>query len=388
MNCFDRDLDCARLWRRFESGKNVLMLAPRRVGKTVLLNRLKGESEAHGFHAVILDVEGFRDEKAFFRQMCAAIQEEIGFGQAVVGAFTDRLKRAVQGAENQGDWRNILLNVDWTVFADHLLGQLEAGKDGKRWLFLVDEIPVFVRALLEKEGAPRVHDFLYTLRKLCRQHPKVLWLYTGSIGLDSVARRNGLEGSLVDMEIQPLEPFERDCAADFVRHIVKKNGRDIRPEAVEAILVRLGWLSPYYLEKIAEAACDRVVAGQPIDVEVAERAANSLLDLAYRTYWATWREHLDKNFQEPQRTCLFTILAEIAHSSTGAEISTLLIALNSGGREPMAEEALRDHLDTLEADGYLSADASQNRFRFRMNLLREWWRRYVAPKPTPESNHG
>ena len=41
-----------------------------------------------------------------------------------------------------------------------------------------------------------------------------------------------------------------------------------------------------------------------------------------------------------------------------------------------------DLLDTLEADGYLTASPDRTRFRFRMNLLREWWLRYVAPPPT------
>lgn len=377
MNCYDRDQEIARLWRYFKNGKNVLMLAPRRIGKTVLLNRLKEESETKGFHAIVLDVEGYRDEKSFFQQMCAAIQEEIGFGQAVVAAFTDRLKRVINGAENQGDWRSILLNTDWTVFADHLLAQLEEGKDGLPWLILVDEIPIFTKALLEeKEGTKKVHDFLYTLRMLRQKHKKVLWLYTGSIGMDTIARRSGVEGALVDMEIYPLEPFSPETAAEFLNHIAQKNQCTFTLDAINTALARLGWLSPYYLEKIAEASCDKAIAGQPIGSDEANMAANSLLELTHRTYWSTWREHLDKNFPEPERTHLYTILAEISHAHEGASIDTLLTALSKGA--PMEKAELRVYLDTLEADGYLSADDSRSRFRFRMNLLREWWLRYVV----------
>jgi hypothetical protein len=377
MTCFDRDQESARLWRHFKNGKNVLMLAPRRIGKTILLNRLKEESETHGFHAIVLDVEGFRDEKAFFRQMCAAIQEEIGVGQAVITGLTERLKRIVQGAESQGDWRNILLDIDWTVFADHLLTQLEAEKDGKPWLFLVDEIPIFTKALLEKSGAEKTHDFLYTLRNLRQKHPKVIWLYTGSIGMDTVARRSGIEGALVDMEIYPLDPFSHQTATAFLTNVASKNQCAFTTEAIGTILNRLGWLSPYYLEKIAEAACDKEVNNQQISVEAANRAADSLLELSRRTYWSTWREHLDKNFPDPERTRLFTILAEIAHAPKAASMDLLLMALNRGG-EPIGEKMLRGYLDTLEADGYLSADDSRSHYHFRMNLLREWWLRYVV----------
>lgn len=158
--------------------------------------------------------------------------------------------------------------------------------------------------------------------------------------------------------------------------------------AVSTICERLGWLSPYYLEKIGEAACDGVSPGKEVDREAANRAADSLLGLAQRTYWSTWREHLDKNYPEPERTRLFTILAEIARSPEGASIDTLLLTLNRAGGEPLAENGLRSYLDTLEADGYLNANPKRSRFRFQMNLLREWWLRYVAPPPAGSSTHG
>jgi hypothetical protein len=123
------------------------------------------------------------------------------------------------------------------------------------------------------------------------------------------------------------------------------------------------------------------------DAQATHLAANSLLDLAHRTYWSTWREHLDKNYPEPERTRLFTVLAEASRGADGASLSTLLLTLSQAGGEPLAEGGLRDLLDTLEADGYLTATPDRSRFRFRMNLLREWWQRYVAPPPMESSAH-
>jgi hypothetical protein len=381
MTCHDRDEEAAKLWRHFARKQDVLMLAPRRMGKTILLNRLREESESKGYHAIVLDVEGYREEKAFFQQMCASIQEEIGTGQALLAALTERLRRVVQGADLQdGDWRNLLLSMEWHLFADHLLAQLEKEKDGPTWLFLVDEITIFTKALVDAHGAQRASDFLYTLRRLCRAHSKVRWLYTGSIGLDTIARRNGFEGALVDLVIFPLEPFGEPIARDFVREIATGREVVITDDAVEVILQRLGWLSPYYLEKITHVACDLAVEGRATTKE-ADAAAESLLALCHRTYWSTWREHLDKNFPEPERTRLFTILAAAAQAPGGVTMDTLLTVLNTGG-ETLGEEAVREHLDTLEADGYLCADGVRSRFRFRMSLLRDWWLRYVAVLPS------
>ena len=378
MTCFDRDQDSDRLWAHFAKGRSVLMLAPRRIGKTVLLNRLRDESAAKGYRAIVLDVQGFREEKAFFQQMCAVIQEELGFGAGVLAAFADRLRRAISGADDTTDWRQLLLRTDWPEFAGHLLSHLDQDKDGRPWLVLLDEIPVFCLALLESHGLTRVHDFLYTLRRFRQACPNVRWLFTGSIGMDTVARRNSVEGALNDLEAYALKPFDDATAEGFLRHVATRNDRRLSPEAAQRIVLRLGWLSPYYLEKTAEEACQGVAKGQTIAVADADRALDALLGLDKRTYWSTWREHLDRNFVDPEQTHLFTILTTVARAPDGhASRDTLLGELNRAGT--VSDSQLRGYLDTLEADGYLvTHDDAPDRYRYRMGLLRDWWLRYVA----------
>lgn len=380
MTCFDRDNDSARLWAQFDKGRNVLMLAPRRIGKTVLLNRLRDESEARGYRAIVLDVQGFREEKAFFQQMCAVIQEELGIGASLLTAFGDRLRQALKGAEaSGGDWRQMLLHTDWREFASHLLAHLNTDKEGKPWLVLLDEIPVFALALLQSHGIERVHDFLYGLRQFRHSYPNVRWLFTGSIGLDTVARRNSIEGALNDLEAYTLKPFDEATAIAFLDHVAIANQRSMTPEAARHIVARLGWLSPYYLEKAAEETCQGVGVGATVTPDVADRALEALLALDKRTYWSTWREHLDLNFTDPEQTRLFALLAAVARDPDGcASRDVLLGELNRVEQVTAAE--LRGYLDTLEADGFLARcdDDDPDRYRFRMRLLHDWWRRYVV----------
>lgn len=378
MTCFDRTQETANLWRQFKEGRNLLMLAPRRIGKTVLLNRLRDTAAEQGFRAIVLDVEGFREEKDFFRQCCAAIQEELSTGAKVMTALGERLSRALRGSsEGGGDWRQWLLHTDWREFADHLLAHLDDHADELPWLILVDELPVFVQALQHRDGDRAIGEFLYWLRNMRQKYRRVRWLYAGSIGLDSVARRYGVEGALNDLEPFPLSPFDSPTARGFLADIARRRrGCTLDEDAADAILRRLGWLSPYYLEKIAEDACAQVGVNGTLDLGRATAAMNNMLDLSKRTYWSTWREHLDRNFPEPERGRLYALLEIVARDENGAGRDTLLSALNRGG-EPVGEAVLRDLLDTLLADGYLDVD-NNRRYRFRMNLLREWWLRYVV----------
>lgn len=377
MHFYNREQEQSSLWRHFRKGKNVLMLAPRRIGKTMLLQKLAEESEGNGFRGVVVDVEGYGEEKDFFQQLCSSIQEEIGTGRSLITTFTTRLKQAIHGDDSLKDWRQLLLHTDWQHFAEELLATLNKKTDDKPLLIMVDEVPIFIMALIKKYDSDRAKSFLYWLKNMQTRYPNIRWLYTGSIGLDAVARRDGMEGALVDMETYTLPPFARDTAEQFLRHTAGKDGCSMSDDAIEIIIQGLGWLSPYYLDKIANDACEKARSGA-ISAEIATQALEAMLDKSKRVYWSPWREHLDKNFPEPERTQLYTVLGAVAADPAGARRDTILMALNHGGAQISAQEQ-RFLLDTLVTDGYIApCDGDPERYRFVMNLLRLWWLRYVV----------
>jgi len=376
MDFFDREQECEDLWSLFGDGKNVLMLAPRRIGKTEMLHQLSEQSKEKNYRAVMIDLEGYRDEKQFIYELCSAIQQEIGAGKSLLASVTQRIKQVVGAKNPVDDWRQLLLIVDWHEFAQHLLQELDT--DGQPWMIMVDELPIFILALLNAGPEKRAHEFLHWLRNLRQKFRNIRWLYTGSIGLDAVARRESLEGALVDMEIFPLKPFTDPTATAFVKVVIaRRNCAFENDDAPERMLASIGWLAPFYLEKIAEMACRRMPLDDIITKEVIEAAERDMLSHEHRLYWSTWREHLDKNFIDPVRTHLYTVLSAIARDPEGATIDTLLNQLSSSVNVDRA--TVVDLLHTLEADGYVLRCANDpSRYRFRMNLLRLWWLSYIV----------
>jgi hypothetical protein len=377
MDFFDREQERIEIIRLFRRKRNVLMLAPRRIGKTMLLYKLAEESEGKGFRGVVVDVEGYGEEKDFFQQLCSSIQEEIGIGRSLVSTFTSRLKQAIHGDDAIKDWRQLLVHTDWQRFAETLLATLNEPYDEKPLLIMVDELPIFIMHLLRNHGIERAKSFLYWLRNMQQRYRDIRWLYTGSIGLDAVARREGMEGALIDMEVYPLQPFSDDTARKFLCHLARKEDCRIDPDAEQIILNGLGWLSPFYLDKIISDACANGGREGLISGRVAAQALDAMLDQPKRVYWSPWREHLDKNFPEPVRTNLYTALEVIAAAPGGAKRDTILVSINQGGAQVTPRE-LAFLLDILITDGYIAAVKGEpDRYRFVMNLLRLWWRRYV-----------
>jgi AAA+ ATPase superfamily predicted ATPase len=90
-NVFDRTLDLARIWHRLQSN-STLLLAPRRVGKTSLLHRVRETADEHGVRAVYVSVADRSREIDFIGKL----YEEIGkleSGDKAIRATVRRLGR-------------------------------------------------------------------------------------------------------------------------------------------------------------------------------------------------------------------------------------------------------------------------------------------------------
>src|SRR4051794_18419942 len=84
---FDRPRDLARLERELANDSNLLVIAPRRVGKTSLILRLCELCRKQGWATTFLNVEGCNDELAFAEKLTDGLQQ--------TGLHPDLMTRAV-----------------------------------------------------------------------------------------------------------------------------------------------------------------------------------------------------------------------------------------------------------------------------------------------------
>src|SRR5689334_8364254 len=64
---FGREKEQRLLWNKLDSS-NLLLLAPRRVGKTSLMMKLRKEAPKHGYRCLYFSVEDISDEAALVRK--------------------------------------------------------------------------------------------------------------------------------------------------------------------------------------------------------------------------------------------------------------------------------------------------------------------------------
>lgn len=367
------------LKRKLLAGCSINMPAPRRVGKTWLLARLADDLRADGWLVVEIDVEGLGTTTEFAQELRRRIEASCPPKVGVIASLRTRVAQVVGGTWD-GGFGEALGRLDPIEFTEMLIASIAESHD--KAVILIDEIAYFVLACVAADRQA-THDLLYRLRALRQRYPKVRWVFTGSIGLDDVARRHGLEGALVDLDLFALASFTKAEALSFVRDPALV-ARFTHPFAasdddLDWMFDELGWLSPFYLYLVANEVRPSMTSPDgrlPIAARSdLEAAFGVLLRPNRQSSFAVFREHIDKNLPAGDREVALAVLATLSRAPDGETEATLLAA--AATRRPgITERGLRDVLLVLENDAIIVRRG--DRFAFRSGLVRRYWQEYVA----------
>lgn len=375
---YDRQGELSQFWDALKTD-NLLLLAPRRVGKTSIMRRMQDLAADQSFSAVFVDVSDCTDEAAFIKRLYEAIlSTNLGsrFWSAIekstIGQIISRTQK-VGGYGFNVEFKSPLAN--WAQAGEQLAEALNTLEGN--WLLEVDELPVFLLKLFSSAShpqQPRLREFLYWLRRLRLENPEVRWILAGSIGLDTVAARINISDSINDLKIVTVGAFTPSTADSFLQSLAASYNCQLSQQARTRILDRIGWLAPYYLQ----LAFQQIRNLPSPSVDDVDRAINALLEPQFRTHFDYWRQRLSLELDEADASHASAILNTCARDPEGTSRAVLSATLTLSIPDArQREDRLRYLLDVLENDGYLVQQGPKYRFRFA--LLREFWLRRVAP---------
>ncbi len=377
---FNRINEMEAYWRDLETD-NILLLAPRRVGKTSLMRKMAANAEAHGFRTIFADVSDCGSELHFVQRLYTALLEtDLGddlwtrINESWLGKTMKRVRK-IGGAGFSLEFE--LDPSSWTRLGEELASALSQ-LDGA-WLIQVDELPVFVLKLLN-EATPadraRVREFLYWLRRLRLQYTALRWMLAGSIGLDTVAARLNIADAINDLHIAKLGAFDEETACALLQALGTEHRVELNEAVRRHIVSRVGWPAPYYIQLVFHEL--RSIQGSVTAAHV-DGAIEDLLGPYHRNTFDYWRQRLFDELGKEHAEHAVAVLNLCCRTAEGAPGAALNLSLAADLTDPRRrEEETRYLLDVLQNDGYLVE--SGNRLLFRSPLLREYWRRRVAPR--------
>jgi hypothetical protein len=367
---FDREEVMWRAWDLLETS-NLLLLAPRRVGKSSLLNRMKQDGPARGYRTLYLPVPDAEDELDFIKRLIRAFRDTDWAPGGWIAAFKSKLPEDLEFVIKTGLLELRAKNFDWRRPAEDLETLLK-GADSKT-LLLIDELPLLIGSIVRQDpSGSRAERFLLWLKRLREQY-QPRWFFAGSIGLDSVARKLKLSGTIHDLQPVDLAEFSPEKAREFLVGRGQFYQWQLTPETIGAVLDAVEWPIPFHLNLVFEELRAVVSEGHGVPSPALVDMALARLMAHGRTHFDHWDERLDKILDARFPHYCEMILGLACRDADGVKVETLELRLSQEvSNEGERAEILRQLLDLLISDGYLVR--WRDAVHFRSALLRRYWR--------------
>jgi hypothetical protein len=371
---FDRQEIMSRAWDLLKTS-NLLLLAPRRVGKSSLLNRMKEDGPARGYNTLYLSVPDAEDELDFIKRLVRGFRDAEWASGGWVTAFKDKLPEDLEVVLKTGLIELKAKKFDWRRPAEDLEALLKSADS--ETLLLIDELPLLIASIVHEDPTGnRAERFLLWLKRLREQY-RPRWFFAGSIGLDSVARRLKLSGTIHDLQPIELGEFSPEMARAYLMGRGQFYQWALTAETIEAILLAVEWPIPFHLNLIFEEL--RVVVseghGAP-SPELVEIALQRLIAHG-RTHFDHWDERLAKMLDSRFQQYCEIVLSLACRDAAGVTVASIDLRLSQELNDDRERtDILRQLLDLLTSDGYLVRQ--EGIVRFRSALLRRYWREVQA----------
>ena len=377
---FGRDYELGRLWEHLEQGEHILMLAPRRVGKTSLMLELD-RAPREDWEVIYIDVEGGDGPADCVASILAALAahpryrtllEALPFLSGVKDVF-ERLSVRVTISVLQVELKQAI-GSDWGHVADQLEARLTSLDDaGGKLLIILDELPILVSRML-RDGRKRDAELLLSRLRRWRQAPalrgKVHTLIGGSIGLEGIVRRAGLSGSINDLVPFRLNSWDRPTAVEFLKELASSFDFALDDGPIDRILDLLDDPVPYHVQLFFSALREESRVDPSLGFsELIDRCFEERLSGPSGTaHLDHYEKRLEIALDERECRMAYGILGLACRGRDGVALADLEDLRRQGS------EAFQSVLGDLEADGYVRRD--DRRLTFRSNLLRAWWQKH------------
>lgn len=377
------------LWRQIQ-GNNILLLAPRRFGKTGVMRHVLLKPR-EGYVPIYLDLEDVDTPQEFLWRLTGELLAH------------DRLRRFLQGAKGMPkgimDWAHDhfdevgfegakikfkeSLGDNWRDAAKRLLRHLE--KCDQTVIFILDELPAMLETIAEKVDEDTAKDFMAWFRTVRLQQKDQLrrhrFIVGGSIGIDVILRRLNTVDKLNDFERLYVQPLERNDAVKLSDDLAKAMDVQWDESVRKRLLELVGPPVPYFVHLFFSQLGQ--LSGQErhgLTVETLEAMYQKrILGPTCKHYFDHYRERLKRYGTVGERAAM-AVLSTVAEQGRASD-SVLWEVYRKARKRGTSELGFVELMADLECDWYLVLDPHTNEYYFMVAIMRDWWRRWFrAPK--------
>ena len=379
----DREKEIDQILSALEKD-SVLLIAPRRFGKTSIMRRLEKELSSQDGLCVFIEVEDIYSPQRFLSEMVMALigSERIRKGANIRSAFEKAFSWFKENIEEVG------VSVFRAKLRSNIEADLKEGWTEKARLifeiindfesnvyFVIDEFPIAIKNM-DPEDAEK---FLHWFRKLRQTSENLRFIVGGSVSIDRVVRDVGGVSVINDFKRVRIGGFQKEVALNVIEKVFREKEWQYTEPIGDKILNCVGEACiPYFIAIMLSAIEEEYVSR---DVEINEE----LIEDIYNFYiLGSGGKHYFEHYSQRLRI-FYTGMAGMEEKAARA----ILRRVSSEDYYPLdlafgifkQETGVDDHerfmdlIADLENDFYIENDPLKG-LTFYSRMLGDWWRLY------------
>ncbi|PXF59324.1 MAG: hypothetical protein C4B59_11740 [Candidatus Methanogaster sp.] len=379
----DREKEIDQILSALEKD-SVLLIAPRRFGKTSIMRRLEKELLSQDGLCVFIEVEDIDSPQRFLSEMVMALlgSERIrrkvkirstfeksfnwfkeNIEEVLVYVFRAKLRSNIE-ADLKGDW------TEKARLIFEIINDFESNI-----YFIVDEFPIAIKNM-DSEDAEK---FLHWFRKLRQISENLRFIVGGSVSIDRVVRDVGGVSVINDFKRAQIGGFRKEVALNVIEKVFREKEWQYTESTGDKILNCVGEACiPYFIAIMLSAIEEEYVSR---DVEINEELIEDIYN--FRILGSEGKHYFEHYSQRLR--IFYTGMAGMEEKAARA----ILRRVSSEDYYPLdlafgifkQETGVDDHerfmdlIADLENDFYIENDSPKG-LTFYSRMLRDWWRLY------------
>lgn len=376
----DRETEIALILSALEKD-SVLLIAPRRFGKTSIMRRLKEELLKKDEVSVFLEVEDVNSPQRFLSEIMMALieNEKISKKTKLISAFKDSLHwiknnfEEIETPVGRAKLRSGIetdLKKDWMEKSRPIFDMIS--EVDSNIYFIIDEFPVAIKNMEIKEA----EKFLHWFRKLRQVSKNLRFIVGGSVSIDNVVRKAGGVTVINDFKRVKVGGFQEEIALKVIEKIFKEEGWEYEAAVGEKILNCLGEAYiPYFIAVMLSALKEeKIVKGREIDEKLVEKVYNHrILGSEGKHYFEHYSHRLRIFYPKMEEKAARAILRKVSSKDYyPADVAFGVFKQETGIDD---YDKFTDLIADLSNDFYIEHDPEKG-LKFYSRMLRDWWRIY------------
>ena len=376
----DRDDEIKIIFDSLEKD-NILLIAPRRYGKTSIMKKIQTTLSGKGCPVIFIDIHDVNSPAEFLIELATGAfdmaKNKKPFIEKMKTFFSGRLEGLEELEISLGElkfkFKRSLkeeIKSDWKEEGKTLFTFIRDYFDDCVY-FIIDEFSECVHNMSKKKKEAEM--FLKWFRTVRMEESNLRFILGGSVSIERAVKNVTALSAINDFRRVTIGGFDKETALCAVKMVFDQEKWVYTDDVGEKIVACIGVPSvPHFLSAFLSIIQEESMGKDLNENRIEELYSNNFMGANGKYYFDYYVQRLNKRYDKKEKKAARSILKELCQTG---EIS-VGIAFDIFKRDTTKDDYdwFIDFISDLENDFYLKKD--RDKIVFYSKPLADWWRLY------------